>query len=178
MNAARRKSTGSSGRAEPLLHPRLGGRNSLPPKAPGSVAPPSGRGRAVDRLRPARRRRIRRFPGARVTRGAAGLLVALAVSTAFIGGGAHADVLVSNMGQTPETDFRGGLDPTAAVYSGQLARQLFRTGGLTHEFVLTSVELSISNLPAQPNDMVVSIYSARRSGFNWVADDCRPNQTT
>ena len=97
--------------------------------------------------------------------------MALAVSTAFIGGGAHADVLVSNMGQTPETDFRGGLDPLAAVYSGQLARQLFSTGGLTHEFVLTSVELSISILPAQPNDMVVSIYSARRSGFDWVADD-------
>ena len=171
MNAARRESTGSSGRAEPLLHPRLGGRNSLPPKAPGSVVPPSGRGRAVDRLRPARRRRIRRFPGARVTRWAAGLLVALAVSTAFIGGGAHADVLVSNMGQTPETDFRGGADTPAAVYSGQLARQLFRTGGLTHEFVLTSVELSISNVPDVPDDMVVSIYSAVRSGFDWVADD-------
>ena len=63
MNAARRASTGSSGRAEPLLHPRLGGRNSLPPKAPGSVVPPSGRGRAVDRLRPARRRR-RSLPSA------------------------------------------------------------------------------------------------------------------
>ena len=171
MNAARRKSTGSSGRAEPLLHPRLGGRNSLPPKAPGSVAPPSGRGRAVDRLRPARRRRIRRFPGARVTRWAAGLLVALAVSTAFIGGGAHADVLVSNIGQTPETDFGGGADTPAVVYPGQLARQLFRTGGMTHEFVLTSVELSISNVPDVPDDMVVTIYSARRSGFDWVADD-------
>ena len=170
MNAARRKSTGSSGRAEPLLHPRLGGRNSLPPKAPGSVAPPSGRGRAVDRLRSACRRRIRRFPGARVTRWAAGLLVALAVSAAFIGGGAHADVQVSNMGQTPETDFRGGLDTPAAVYSGQLARQLFRTGGRTHEFVLTSVELSISNVPDVPDDMVVSIYSAVRSG-DWVADE-------
>ena len=97
--------------------------------------------------------------------------MALAVSTAFIGGGAHADVLVSNIGQTPETDFGGGADTPAVVYTGQLARQLFRTGGMTHEFLLTSVELSISNVPDVPDDMVVSIYSAVRSGFDWVADD-------
>ena len=125
---------------------------------------------SVDRLRPARRRRIRRFPGARVPRWAAGLLVALAVSTAFIGGGAHAGVLVSNIGQTPETDFGGGRDTPAVVYTGQLARQLFRTGGRTHEFVLTSVELSISNVPDVPDDMGVSIYSAVISG-DWVADE-------
>ena len=76
-----------------------------------------------------------------------------------VAGLAHADVLVSNLGQTAY--------PVAEhVVDGQAEAQRFDTGSSATGYDLTSVEVEVASIPDTPADVTARIYSVARSSGN------------
>ena len=165
------KSRAEPSRAEPTSAPRArGGASSRPdsPSAPArsrrsDTAHPHGKARRPSggdgecRYRPGHRRR--RFPSV-APRAAVWLLALSGLFTvsAFpgVGGLAHADVLVSNLGQTTNSE--------ESVTDEDAQAQRFGTGSNAAGYDLTSVEVDVASVPATPASVTARIVSARSNG--------------
>ena len=101
----------------------------------------------------------RRFPSA-APRAAVWLLALSGLFTvsAFpgVGGLAHADVLVSNLGQTTNSEEN--------VTDEDAQAQLFGTGSNAAGYDLTSVEVDVASVPATPASVTARIVSVRSNG--------------
>ena len=103
-----------------------------------------------------------RAPGTPLLPSAAVWLLALSGLLAVsalpgVAGLAHADVLVSNLGQT-------AYHTAEHVIDGLSRAQRFDTGSSAAGYDLTSVEVEVASIPDIPADVVARIYSVARSG--------------